>query len=546
MTNRAVIYTRVSTDEQAEHGYSLQSQTESCHEYAVRQGLTVVEEISDDYSGAKFDRPGLKRIREKIDRQEVDAIIVYSPDRLTRNLAHSLILREEWQIAGIELHYCNRGKLENTPEGRMTENIEAVFADYWRTKIIEASARGRRTKAANGKWPCDGHPAYGYGKEGKGREAHLVINKIEAEIIRRIFELYTGIKTGKPIALQAIAALLTAESVPPPNRGSGMAHPGKGWHKNSVRKVLARRSYIGEFEYAGNRIYLPELAIVDRETFEAAEKRRAGSSAISNTKRKYEYLVAGRITCTCGLNMSGCPMQGGKYLYYACNSSFNNPHLRNCTERLIRADLVDALTWQWLTRLLYDEDSLKEGLLEVSEIRHTELQPKRARLDIIENLIADAERKVKKLAAAFAAERDEVVEAALRGEMKAAGRERELLAAEREAIQAELRQGEITESDRAIILGLAAEIRQRLGEPSYESKRSLVNMLDVRLQLVIREEQKWLKITCGLTLPQTSNGSLTEDLILLSPLSLCGASSSTTTTSPRSTSSFPSWSASLH
>ncbi|MBM4422617.1 MAG: recombinase family protein [Chloroflexi bacterium] len=179
MTKRAVIYARVSTDEQAEHGYSRESQVEACRTYAAGNGLTVVAELREDYSGAKLDRPELDRLREMIRRREIEAVIVFSPDRLTRNLAHSLILREELQRAGIELHYCNRGKSENTPESRMTENIEAVFGDYWREKIIESSRRGRLSKAANGKWPCDGHAAYGYRKEGKGRDARLVVHEAE-------------------------------------------------------------------------------------------------------------------------------------------------------------------------------------------------------------------------------------------------------------------------------------------------------------------------------------------------------------------------------
>ena len=89
--------------------------------------MTVVEKITDDYSGTKLDRPGLLQVRDKIAKSEVEAIIVYASDRLTRNLAHSLILRDEFFKAHIEIHYVCRGKLENNPEDRMTENIQGIY-----------------------------------------------------------------------------------------------------------------------------------------------------------------------------------------------------------------------------------------------------------------------------------------------------------------------------------------------------------------------------------------------------------------------------------
>ena len=290
MEKSAVIYARVSTDEQAEHGYSLQSQIEACRDYAARNGFNVAIEIKDDFSGAKLIRPGLDRVRKMVTERQIHAVIVFSPDRLTRQLAHSLILREEMMDANIELHYCSRGKSENTPEAKMTENIEAVFAEYWRTRIIESSRRGRITKAANGKWPCDGHAAYGYRKEGRGRDARLVINEDEAHIVRRIFRLYTG-QNGVPWNPQEIAALLTAEKIPPPNRGHGAKRPGSGWYRKIVRGILQRRSYVGEFHYGSHAMHFPDLAILPEEWFAAA------SSVYS--KGKGFLPVARRSTSTC-------------------------------------------------------------------------------------------------------------------------------------------------------------------------------------------------------------------------------------------------------
>lgn len=215
-------------------------------------------------------------------------MVVFALDRLTRSLAHTLLLREELQQAGVDLHFCNRGKTEDTPEARMTANIEAVFADYWREKIIESSRRGRLAKAASGKWPCDGHAAYGYRKEGLARDAELAIDEAEAAVVQRIFALYTGADSGKPMPMGMIAATLTHEGVPPPNRGSGAKYPGKIWHKGTIYKILDRRAYIGEFTYGEHIIELPELAIIDEETFHIAQRRRSQGRHESRTRGAFQ------------------------------------------------------------------------------------------------------------------------------------------------------------------------------------------------------------------------------------------------------------------
>src|SRR5689334_594675 len=91
---RAIIYVRVSTDEQADNN-SLTTQIAACEQYAAQHGYSVVATFQDVMSGAKLDRPGLSKVRELLRMRTIDVLIVYSSDRLTRNLAHSLLLRDE-------------------------------------------------------------------------------------------------------------------------------------------------------------------------------------------------------------------------------------------------------------------------------------------------------------------------------------------------------------------------------------------------------------------------------------------------------------------
>ena len=93
--NKAVIYARVSTADQAEKGYSLPTQIKACQEYAKNNELDVLTQISEDISGASLERPGLDEIRDMVSRKEIQDVIVHDPDRLSRKLVHSLVLRDE-------------------------------------------------------------------------------------------------------------------------------------------------------------------------------------------------------------------------------------------------------------------------------------------------------------------------------------------------------------------------------------------------------------------------------------------------------------------
>jgi len=484
MTKRAILYARVSSDDSGKDGRNLAGQLDMCRDYAERQGWQVVAELAEDergVSGARMDAPQLNHALDIARAGGFDILIARELDRLARGLAKQLIVEEEFRRHGVTLDYV-LGDYADTPEGNLMKNVRAVVAEYERLKIVERSTRGRRQKAQKGQWPGDGHAGYGYCKVGKGKEARLAIDETEAAIVRRIFKLYIG-ENGKPLPLQTIAALLTAEGVPPPNRGGGTAHPGNGWHRATIRRLLQHSRFIGEFHYGDLLVPLPELAIVDRATFEAAQARRDMSRATSVNVRKYDFLLSGHIRCTCGVRMSGNPQQGGRFLCYECGRLANARHLSSCRELSIRADVVDPLVWGWIHARLLDTEELERGLKRLDEQRERDTQPQQERLALIDDLIAKAERKVKRLSAAFAAESDDIIATAYQTDLKAAAREREVLAIERQELVVMMTAGRLSVSDRQMVLRAAEDIRRKLGTLSFEQKRALLNLLDVRVEL---------------------------------------------------------------
>src|SRR5206468_3675606 len=139
-----------------------------CERYAAQNSMAIVATIQDVMSGAKLERLGLEKVRGLMARGDIEALIVYTSDRLTRSVAHSLLIRDELKRTHTMLHCVTKGQAsQDTPEGGLMKTIEAAFAEYERLKIRERSIRGKRAKAESGKhhgigrWPLYGYRWYG-------------------------------------------------------------------------------------------------------------------------------------------------------------------------------------------------------------------------------------------------------------------------------------------------------------------------------------------------------------------------------------------------
>ena len=113
MIKKAAIYARVSTDDQADKGYSLPSQLEICHQYIEQLGYSVIAEFCEDHSGTTpvTDRPQGKRLTEVIKSRDVDAVFVPQVDRLSRDIVDLLVTIRNWLRMGIEVYSLDIGKI---------------------------------------------------------------------------------------------------------------------------------------------------------------------------------------------------------------------------------------------------------------------------------------------------------------------------------------------------------------------------------------------------------------------------------------------------
>ena len=358
----AAIYARVSTDWQAEHGYSLETQVSACEKYAHDLGAsTITNYIDDGFSGAYLERPRLDALRDALQARIYDYVIVYTPDRLARRLSHQLLITEEIEKSGAALHFVN-AEYKTTPEGQLFYQMQGAFAEYEREKIRERTMRGVRGKLKSGK-PLSNRHVLGFDFV----NGQYVINESEAEIVRKIFNLY--ISSG--VGTDELARRLTEMRIPSPSK---LTH----WQGSTVCRILRNQMYIGEY-FALRKVstktgahsrklkprpreeWIPLKCpqIIDVETFAAAQNLLdTNKTQLKRTANKGIYLLQGLMICAkCGEKIIVTNNRAGRF--YACYAHSKRKSAgHSCDARFAKTDIVDAAFWDALRGICSSEKRL--------------------------------------------------------------------------------------------------------------------------------------------------------------------------------------------
>lgn len=152
---KAAIYARVSSQRQKDEE-TIDSQLDSLKLYAKENNYSIGENyifLDDGVSGTILQRPALDDLRDMIRYDNIDAVLIYSPDRLSRNYTHQLILLEEFRKHAVSVSFLKDPPNSNTPEEQMFRHFQGIFAEYERALILDRSRRGRIYKAKQGD-PC--------------------------------------------------------------------------------------------------------------------------------------------------------------------------------------------------------------------------------------------------------------------------------------------------------------------------------------------------------------------------------------------------------
>src|SRR5208282_616818 len=190
-TRRCAIYTRKSSEEGLEQDFnSLHAQREACEAFIKSQageGWRLIKTAYDDggLSGATMERPALQRLLEDIRRRLVDVVVVYKVDRLTRSLADFAKMVELFDANGVSFVAVTQQFNTTTSMGRLTLNVLLSFAQFERELAGERIRDKIAASKRKGMW-MGGITPLGYDL----RERRLVINPVEAEVVRQIFRRY--------------------------------------------------------------------------------------------------------------------------------------------------------------------------------------------------------------------------------------------------------------------------------------------------------------------------------------------------------------------
>src|SRR6185437_11077079 len=232
----AAIYARVSSEQQKEEN-TIARLTAALIDFAREQGYSVPDDwvIEDEgFSGASLLRPGLERLRDLAAEGHIQAVLIHSPDRLSRKYAYQVLLTEEFARHGVETIFLKAPHSE-TPEDQLMVQFQGMIAEYERAQILERSRRGKRHRAKAGEVSVLGGAPYGYRYIRKTSEAPALyqIDAAEAEVVRLVYDKYTA----GGLSIGAIARLLRGMGVPTRRRVR--------WERSVVWAILRNPAYKG-------------------------------------------------------------------------------------------------------------------------------------------------------------------------------------------------------------------------------------------------------------------------------------------------------------
>lgn len=234
---RAAIYCRVSTAEQADSGTSLDTQETACRERATHEQWQIATEriFREEYTGGELERPRLNRLRELVRGRQIDVILCYAVDRLSREPLHGMLLLDECEKHGVRLVFVTED-FDSSPTGKLIQYVRGWAAQLEREKIRERTMRGKRANATAGRVVSPGRwTLYGYTYD-KAASCYR-IDPLTAPIVKRIFALYAAGQS-----LREIRTLLMSEGIPSP---SGTAT----WHISALSNLMNHAEYCGDLVY---------------------------------------------------------------------------------------------------------------------------------------------------------------------------------------------------------------------------------------------------------------------------------------------------------
>lgn len=339
----AAIYTRVSTGQQAEEGFSLEAQQDILMDLLNRKGLQLYRIYTDPgVSGKTFKRPGVQALIADMKAGRFDAVVIHKLDRLSRNMGDIIAFIELVNSLDIRLIIAAQGQDEidtRSPLGKAFLQFNGIWSELYLNNLREETLKGLTKKAQKGGKHIS-KPPLGYTFDEK---YNLVIVEEEARLVQEVFQLYIH----KGWGVTKIAKYM--------NDFSTTKEGGK-WDNKTVRNIVTNPTYAGYNHFKPQ--HWPDESriqtegqhepLVSREDFEKVKQFRQRRAEGHMSRRSFEYAFSGIVKCArCGANYTGnTSIQSGKeYKGYRCLNMYakNTCDAPGISERSLIALVIEKL-----------------------------------------------------------------------------------------------------------------------------------------------------------------------------------------------------------
>lgn len=385
---RYIGYCRKSTDEKTKQVLSIESQIEELKEFARRQGLEVVDYLTESKTAKVPGRAVFNKLLALIENGQVDGILSWHPDRLARNSVDG----------GKIIYLLDTGKLQdlkfptlqfdNSPQGKFMLSIAFGQSKYYVDNLSENVKRGNRHKLKLGIWPNKAPLGYKNDRNTKT----IKVKRGEDKIVEKAFRLFAqGGKSFTQIANYMFAHGVTKSDGQPPKI-------------TQVRKMLTNPFYVGHVRYAGEIWEASHPCFISKSLFAKVQKQIKLKDFHRPRRKGRDFMLTGFIKCAeCGASITAeqhtkhyrRTKRSATYVYYRCTKKAgpcNQPYLSqtNLVKQLTRAvtDVALPSSWHktWLTLLAKDEAAEKQSMEETISKQKQEEKEIDQRLDLLLDL----------------------------------------------------------------------------------------------------------------------------------------------------------------
>ncbi len=370
---RCAIYTRVSTDEQANKEFSsLESQREVCEHYiqVQKEKGWVLGGVYEDpgYSGKDLERPGINELLADVKMGRIDVVLTYKIDRIARTLRDFYRFWEELEENKASFVSATQNFDTSDSMGMLMLNILLSFAQFERDLTIERTMSKMAIRAQRGKWNGGWVPiGYDYSKHSQ----LLSPNPQEKKIVKEIFKLYIRTrKLGKVQNEINRRGHRTKSRVVIARGGKKKAIGSNRFDEDSIKAILRNPIYKGFIRYKNEFFPGEHEAIIDAKTWEEANKilDQGQRPKALRLKDDHIHLLKGLVRCgDCGLTMTPYPSgkkdkAGRPYLYYSCTAVSESGRHSSCRVRSLPAREFERIVKTAISDLGKDKDLLEKSV----------------------------------------------------------------------------------------------------------------------------------------------------------------------------------------